>query len=188
MSVFETSVTSPTGKYLYSDRFFEAGELKIEKLQKRPFFSRSDEKFTVEKKAISHYHGILNKLVRYPVIGILAAISRLGLSVIHIIGHTFAALITQKKGHLFHALKGGCELLRSSIEIIPIFGRMFTCLYSFEPGTDKDYYLSSGVHAYNINDSQFWLMKIYNPNHPDMIDTANKLWEDPYKPKSYIKG
>lgn len=163
--VVETDVTSRTGKYLYSDMYFEAGKFKDIKMN-----------LEIEKKSKTHYHGILNKLVRYPVIGIVAAICRLALSIIHIFGHLMAAAVTHKKGHLYHATKGFLEMQRAIIESIPVIGRIFAFLYSYEPGPTNGYYINERLHSYEINGDYWWLMKIYNPKTPDPIDSHNNLW------------
>lgn len=99
----------------------------------------------------------LNELTTIIVIGIAAGIARMALAIIHSIGHLFAALITWNKGHLIHAAKGGCEFLRGFIEAIPFLGRVFSL-----------YYNSKGY---------WWMIKIYNPNHPDSLDKWTDNWK-----------
>ena len=99
---------------------------------------------------------LLNLWANTPVLGIAAGVTRMALSVIHTIGHLFAALVTWDKGHLFHAAKGGCEFLRGFIESIPVAGRLFANVYG-----------ETGL---------WWIIKIYNPDHPDSLDLHTGLW------------
>jgi hypothetical protein len=110
----------------------------------------------------------LNELARIPVIGIAAGVTRMALSVIHTIGHLFAALVTCNKGHLFHGAKGACEFLRGFIEAIPIAGRVFANSYYTE--------------------GYWWILKIYNPDAPDSLDRDQGGWLDfrQARPTAYV--
>lgn len=134
--VWETDVESFTGKYLYSD--FATGK--------------------AEKDCT------LNTLVKIPFVGIAAGVARVALGIIHTVGHLLGALFTFKKGHLFHASKGACEILRGVIESLPIIGRIFANTYNFVPFYDPD-----GVRTW-------WMIKIYNPNKPDGLDQWMDNW------------
>ncbi len=136
--VFETDVESWTGQYLYSD-----------------FATGKAEKDTT-----------LNTLVKIPFIGIAAAIGKVVLLVFHTLGHLCLALVTLKKGHLFHAAKGACEILRGGIEIIPIVGRIFTNAYNSTPRFDP---LGMGGRSW-------WMIKVYNPQKPDGLDEWMDYW------------
>jgi hypothetical protein len=138
--VFETQVESITGEYLYSD-----------------FAMGKGEKDT-----------LLNRLVRMPFIGILAGVVRVALGIIHTVGHLLASIFTCKKGHLFHAAKGGCEILRGLIEMIPIIGRIFAGCYG-APYHDSSDYMDIGSRAW-------WMIKIYNPTKPDGLDQWMDNW------------
>lgn len=135
--VFETNVESYTGKYLYSD-----------------FATGKGEKDTT-----------LNTLVKIPFIGIIAGVVRIALGIIHTLGHLLAALFTLKTGHLFHASKGVCEILRGGIEIIPVIGRIFTNVFNSAP-----------VHDFGEGGRSWWMIKIYNPEKPDGLDVWMNHW------------
>lgn len=142
--VWETNVESFTGKYLYSD--FAIGKAKKDTA--------------------------LNNLVQIPLIGIAAGITRVALGLIHTVGHLLGALFTFKKGHLFHASKGACEILRGIIETIPVIGRLFANQYnSSEDG----------------NARSWWMIKIYNPKKPDGLDKWMDNWSD-FPPCFHIKA
>lgn len=137
--VWETNVESLTGKYLYSD--FASG-LRAEK------------------------NTILNSLTQVPFVGIVAGVARVTLGIIHTLGHLLGALFTLKKGHLFHAAKGTCEILRGMIETIPIAGRIFANLYI--PSM-----CSCSENSYRC----WWMIKIYNAEKPDGLDAWMNNWE-----------
>jgi len=135
--VWETNVESFTGKYLYSD-----------------FATGKAEKDTT-----------LNTLVKIPFVGIVAGVARVALGLIHSIGHLLAALVTFKKGHLFHASKGVCEILRGVIESIPLIGRIFANSYNSAPLCD-----------FEEGGRSWWMIKIYNPDKPDGLDQWMDNW------------
>lgn len=101
----QTNVPSAIGRLLYSDEY-------------RSYSSR--------------INPVLNQWAAIPVIGRLAGISRIILSIIHILGHLGAMLVTLDTGHLKHVVKGGAELLRGVIEAIPIIGFLFA--NGYQPG------------------------------------------------------
>ena len=151
--VVETNTGSFTGKYLYSDfAHYPAGIGEIN--------TSKDSK--------------LNRLAKIPFVGIVAGVARVGLGAIHTVGHLFAALFTLKKGHLFHASKGLCEMLRGTFEAIPIAGRIFTNIYSSAP----DPYIGT---------CSWWMIKIYNPEKPDGLDRWMNNWEN-YPRHLYIQA
>jgi len=145
--VVETDVKSVTGKLLYSD-----------------FKVIHDENGTHLNESP------LSTAVKFPVVGIAAAVGRVALGIIHTLGHLFAAMVTLKKGHLFHAAKGACETLKGIFEAIPLAGR---------------------IHAFGFNlqngHRPFWMMKIYNPKQPDEVDHTMKLWTE-FPEKYYIRA
>lgn len=146
--VFETDVESWTGQYLYSD-----------------FATGKAEKDTT-----------LNTLVKIPFIGIAAAVGKAALLILHTLGHLFLALVTLKKGHVFHASKGICEILRSGIEAIPVIGRLFANSFSSRPINDP----------FRIGARSWWMIKVYNPQKPDGLDKWMDYWTT--FPKSfYVK-
>lgn len=149
--VFETTTESLTGDYLYSDFATKYG---------------AAEKDTT-----------LNTLVKIPFIGNVAGICRVALGIIHTIGHLIAALVTWDKGHLFHAAKGCCEIIRGLIETLPIIGRIFANLYNSRPVWDPQ---GEGARSW-------WMIKIYNPNKPDGLDVWMNNW-NPFPPAFYIKA
>jgi hypothetical protein len=138
--VIETDVESLTGNYLYSD-----------------FATGKGEKDST-----------LNSMVQFPVVGIAAGVARVALGIVHTLGHLFAALLTLKKGHLFHASKGACEILRGAIETIPIIGRIFANLFNSTIACDD---LDEGNRSW-------WMIKIYNPNKPDGLDKWMDNWSN----------
>ena len=127
MTIVKTDVTSITGKWLYSDP--SAMPLNSDAPNIRP---------------------ALNGLATIPVIGSFFAIARIALGIIHSIAHLFAALFTLKKGHLFHAAKGACEILRGLCEIVPVFGSIL-------------YFVHIPITVKDMPSYKFWMMKIYNP-------------------------
>ena len=147
--VLETTAESWTGPYLYSD-----------------FATGNGEKDTA-----------LNTLVKIPFIGILGGIMRMALGIIHTLGHLFAFVFTQDKGHLFHAAKGLCEMLRGGIEAIPVIGRIFANFYSSRPIYDP---LNHGARSW-------WMIKIYNPQQPDGLDQWMNNWRD-FPQAFYVKA
>lgn len=136
--VWETKVESLTAKYLYSD--FATG--------------------------LGEKDSTLNNLVKIPILGIAFGVARVALGAIHTLGHLFAALLTLKKGHLFHASKGAAEMLRGLIEAIPIFGRIFANSYNATPAYDY----------YHEGSRSWWMIKIYNPDKPDGLDEWMSNW------------
>jgi hypothetical protein len=147
--VVETDVESLTGKYLYSD--FATGKGKKD--------------------------STLNTLTKIPFVGIIAGVARVGLGIIHTIGHLFAALFTLQKGHLFHASKGTCEILRGIIETVPIIGRIFANFYNSTPVYDP----------YGEGGRAWWMIKIYNPKNPDGLDKWMNNWYG-FPRCFYVKG
>ena len=104
--ILTTECTSVTGSFLYSDTYATS--------------VRSGENIRVEKEI-----PFLTELAAIPVLGIVAGITRCALAIIHMIGHLFASIIFWNIGHLYHVVKGGAEMLRGGIEMIPIVGRVF---------------------------------------------------------------
>lgn len=152
--VWETTVGSFTGNYLYSD--FAITEIGNKQLEKD-----SD----------------LNKLVKKPFIGVVGGVARVGLGIIHTTLHLLAATVTFKKGHLFHASKGGCEILRGIIESIPIGGRIFANFYGFD---------ARNKSADSEGERNWWIIKIYNPENPDGLDRFMRNWKN-FPSKFYLK-
>lgn len=134
--VVKANIESFTGKYLYSD-----------------FATGKGEKDSA-----------LNIAAKIPLVGVVAGVVRIALAIIHTVGHLFAALVTFKEDHLWHAAKGACELLRGLIETIPIIGRIFANCFNYD---DKDYDCRS-----------WWMIKIYNPEKPDGLDLWMNNWSD----------
>ena len=132
--VVETRTQSLTGPLFYSDTTFPG----------------ADEFVTI------HFQHPLNELSTWYVVGIAAGVARMGLATIHMLGHSFAALVTFDKGHCYHVAKGACEFLRGSIEAIPVIGRLFARIY--------------------YNDGLWWMIKIYNPDAPDSLDLHASRW------------
>jgi len=141
--IIETETESYTGKYLYGD-----------------FVGDEDDDILTTP---------LNTCSKIPFIGIVAGITRAALGIIHVIGHVFAAAVTRDKGHLYHALKGSCEVLRGLIESIPVIGRIFSNLMLRLDGGDAFGRYATG---------RSWMcIKIYNPKKPDGLDQVMNLWE-----------
>lgn len=144
--VVETNVPALMGSWFYSDRMYDPTPTSIE------------------------IQTPLNKLSTVKIIGIAAGITRMALAVIHSIGHLFAALITFKKGHAWHAAKGACEFLRGFIEAIPFIGRRFANFY--------------------YREGDWWIIKIYNPEKPDTLDEYADNWSSlkTNRPTAYFVG
>lgn len=134
-TVVESRTPSCTGKYLYSDFAMQDGE--------------------VQKNSL------LNNLTQIPIVGRLAGIVRIALGIIHSTGHLLAYLGTWDKGHLYHAAKGGCEILRGGIEAIPVIGLIFAWLYMIPLR----------------NARCWWMIKMYNPDAPDGLDRYMDNWD-----------
>lgn len=143
-----TCESSFTGKYLYSDTYAEIPGCRAPK---------GKPEITIMPT--------LNKGAAIPFFGHVAATGRIALAIIHIAGHTFAAIIFWDMGHLCHVAKGGAELLRGLIEITPIVGRIFVWNYdSRDPLCSHKCSEETGYY------SSYFLIKIYNPDQPDLID------------------
>jgi hypothetical protein len=146
--VVENRTPSCTGSYLYSD--------------------------FVRKDGIIQKNSLLNNLSQIPFVGILAGIARIALGIIHTLGHLLTYLIEQDRGHLYHAAKGGCEILRGGIEAIPLIGRIFAWAF-MAPFKD--------IRCW-------WMLKMYNPDSPDGLDCYMEKW-DHWKrdnPQLYVKA
>ncbi len=125
-----------------------------------------DTSFTTDSPELT----TLNLLALYPIVGIAAGVLRMILATIHCIGHLLlAAFLKHNKGHLYHAAKGGCEFLRGFIEALPIAGRIFSWYYCQNKG-------------------YWWMIKIYNPQNPDYLDSHMHNWQDFAKnrPTAYV--
>ena len=109
----------------------------------------------------------LNTLACIPVIGIIAGVVRVVVGIFHTLCHLVTAFETRNKGHLYHAGKGCCEILRGVIETIPIVGRVFANLYSGDGGRS------------------WWMIKMYNPKKPDSLDAWMGYWKG-FPPAYYV--
>lgn len=154
--VVETNAESLTGSLLYSD-YADRGT------QMNSHIPENASKDSV-----------LNKATRIPVVGIVAGVARVALGAIHAVGHLFAALITQNKGHLWHAAKGGCEMLRGIIEAIPVVGRIFANTFSAPDRCGSP-------------DRSCWMIKMYNPEKPDGLDSFMHNWKT-FPSTHYVKA
>jgi hypothetical protein len=148
-----SSCNSWTGKYLYSDSIVQ---MNCECGLTNPY----------DDTGVSS----LNKLVRTPIVGRLAGISRIALAIIHIIGHTLAGIITQNRDHFIHVAKGCLELVRAAIESTPILGLIFSIKYDghfeFFPSHGSRSVYFDDFHTCNSEEHvRFWIMKIYHPKH-----------------------
>ncbi len=137
MPILETSVSSKTGPYLYSDWSWHDTDMMGDTC--------------------------LNTFCQIPFIGSLGGICRIVLAIIHTINHLFMAMVTLEKGHLFHAAKGVCELLHGCIETIPIIGQIFDCCFSCDQRNPTAPY-SSGYFILSISDPEHpsWIFKLEN--------------------------
>lgn len=161
--VVETTTSSWTGRYLYSDFCFEGSHVR-----------RSNVGEVV-------LDSTLNEFSRVPFIGILAGVARITLAVIHIFIHLSCAIFTLDKGHLYHAGKGVCEGIRGIVEASPIIGRVFANVYSSEPP-------GWTVQHHEGYTYSWWMVKIYNPQQPDALDKAAGLWNELKlaRPNAYV--
>lgn len=153
--VVETTAESWTGEYLYSDYATLYG--------------------AAEKDSF------LNKWAKIPMLGIFVGITRIALGIIHTIGHLISYLYTQNRGHLFHAAKGCCEILRGFIEATPLIGRVFANLYN------PNILLVEWDPADGNGARSWWMLKIYNPDKPDGLDKWMGNWKN-FPQRSYIKA
>lgn len=140
--VLKTNVTSVTGNLFYSDQNW------------------------MNCRGAADGVPFLNKLANVPIIGRIAGLIRIILAAIHIVGHLIASLVTRNVEHLYHVLKGLTELLRGILEIIPLVGEIFSwcynpplCVDNLSHACDEDY-----CRLYD----NFFLVKIYNPDQPEM--------------------
>lgn len=156
MIIMETDVGSITGKYLYSDYGHQKSYDSEDNLQE-----------------IKIHESKLNKFAKIPLIGRMAGIMRIALGAIHIIAHLFAAIVTFKKGHLFHVSKGMCEILRGVIETIPIIGCLFAIYFvpDFEPSQSSKQKQQMYI-SYNS-----FIIKIYHPHKKDLLDDIVGDWQ-----------
>lgn len=109
-AVYQTPIKSFSGQYLYSDQ------------------SWSNQPSVQDPKILqlNVQTTTLNKIAAMPIFGFFAGVTRLVLSILHTLGHLFLAAKTRDHGHLYHALKGCCEMLHGLIEMIPIVGLIYT--------------------------------------------------------------
>jgi hypothetical protein len=145
--ILTTRSESWTGKILYSDAYAEIPANDYDALD-----PSNDER------------PVLNQLAAVPILGYLAAVARIALSLIHIMGHTFAACVFRDRGHFCHVAKGGAELLRGIVEILPVFGRIFSWAYDAkQPSCHR-------CDAQGVKKISCFLIKIRNPDKLDKID------------------
>lgn len=146
--VVESNAESWTGKFLYSDFAVQDG--------------------------IVRKNSLLNDLVQIPVIGIVAGITRMALGIIHCICHLYAYAISGNNGHLYHTNKGLAEILRGTIETIPVIGRIFANLYM----------------PMSANGRCWWMIKMYNPDKPDGLDRYMDRWVQfqQFGPQFYVRA
>lgn len=141
-----TSCESWTGNIIYSDSYVQLGNHHdITDWEERP---------------------LLNHLAAVPVVGSLAGGIRVALAVIHILGHSLAAVVLWNREHLFHVIKGGAELIRGIIEVIPVIGRIFSWTYDAQ----LPWFHDCGAHTQER--ATFFLVKVYNPVHLTNGDQA----------------
>ena len=152
----QVNTGSWTGKFLYSDCYnVRIPEGKYEGSEGIPY----PEDFSFHKPEIP----FLNRFANVPVFGRLAGVCRVALAIIHSLGHLFAALCTQNKDHLKHAVKGGTELLRGMIEMIPVIGLLF----SWVVNATFDLRPNHSTYSYS---NTFFLVKLTNQSQLDKID------------------
>jgi hypothetical protein len=168
--VIETHAESLTGSVLYSDVRHTA-------VHGDP--NRYDPYNPFRKVPSSSY---LNGMAQIPILGIVAGVARVALGAIHTVGHLFAALITQNKGHLWHAAKGGCEMIRGVIEAIPLIGRIFAGTYGISWNPDQFPFPSWCETRFC-----WWMIKMYNPEKPDALDSFVNNW-NAFPRSHYIKA
>ena len=192
-----SSIVSFTGRLLYSDYIWsssspdgfeilirnrETGALVRKSLETGENASDGEyQKIRIFKKQVCKYP-LLNRIAAIPFIGPIAGIMRIGLSVIHVIGHLFLSI--WNKEHIPHVIKGGFECLRGVIELIPVIGRIWTwhkdalivdCAGQalFEKDHQRYYFEDSKSLGIKLVDSvraRYFLYKISNPNNMDHID------------------
>jgi hypothetical protein len=145
MAILKTNCGSLTGNLLYSDTYAKTKGL-------------------YDSGPSIYVMPTLNTLAAIPLLGPLAGILRVALAIIHMIGHTVAALIFWNTGHFCHVAKGGTELLRGVIEMIPIVGRLFAWFYDARAPLIPTSQ-SSTKYSYS-----WFILKISNPFLCDEID------------------
>ena len=151
----ETTCTSWTGKFLYSDTYEYAGN---------PYDRTDDDK---DKRVLP----ALNIFEAIPFVGVAGGLVRMALAIIHMIGHAIAACVCWNKGHLYHAAKGGTELLRGFIAAIPLFGVKFVWeqdgIWKCPPTRNSSY-----------EHKNAFLIRIKNPNQVGRIDECLEARRD----------
>ena len=177
--VVQTDKESWTGKYIYSDFYYEA--VRDEVFWRSPTSDTSYYRQMEDSGHVIHYdmlglaaicqNSTLNEMAKIPILGIAAGVIRSALSVIHILAHLFVAFAKRERGHVYHALKGGCEFIRGIIESLPIIGRIFSYIYCKK----ISYFFSSTMREFKTH--SWWILKIYNPNKPDLLDRYANNWQ-----------
>ncbi len=160
MTVLSSTCSSFTGKFLYSDTYAKVSG----------WVDGSIEDCIIEEKTST-----LNKLAAIPFIGSVSGALRVCLACIHMVGHLFAALLFQNWGHIAHVVKGGAELLRGVIEVIPVVGNIFSIFYN-----QPNFLLigqQSSCQGGHVEAYSFFLVKIRNPNKLDQIDCECSLFK-----------
>lgn len=137
--ILRTNCDAWTGNIIYSDSSFYTGDHWGEISEER--------------------RPALNHLAAVPVVGILAGGIRIALAIIHILGHSLAALVLWDRGHLPHVIKGGAELVRGVIEVIPVIGRLFSWVYDAQ-----EPWIGHNCGMHNEWQHTFFLVKIYVPS------------------------
>lgn len=146
--VVETTAKSFTGNLLYSD-----------------YLNVKDYDRDIEQTTF------LNMLAYVPVLGIVTGVARIALGIIHVLGHLVLAAVcsSTSKGHLYHAAKGLIEIGVGCIEAMPIVGRVYAWLVRPSSCVPR-------VIAQSVKNHSFAILKIYNPEQPDSLDTYSSLW------------
>lgn len=114
-------------------------------------------------------HSLLDYLASKHLIGVVGGVIRVALAALHVLGHTLAFPITLDTRHFAHIAKGSSELLKGIIQSIPIIGSYFSRAW--------------------INDwkGSWWMIKIYNPNHPDSLDNFSRDHDETKECWGYFK-
>lgn len=160
-AVVQSYNTSLLGPYLYSDCCTG-----IPNADAYSYGDITRDKFNSLKNEYEQ-DTFLNNVAKIPLLGCLAGVVRIALALFHILGHLIAAAVTQSKGHLYHAAKGACELLRGLIESIPVFGQIFSYMYSPK---SISWSAIGGSAKCMVGDRKIWMIKMVTAGYPDNFD------------------
>ena len=137
---YQTNILSFTGKYLYSDQTWT----------NLPS-PQDNTKYDLNVKTTT-----LNKIENFPIFGMIISVAKIALAIFHCSYHLIQAAKTKNMGHLYHARKGGLEILRALIVLLPIVGRIY--VWKMGPPSSPD-----ALKKPITNGSYVFLMRLEYP-------------------------